>query len=259
LRRFIALFDAHVGYERRPGESPTPLHDARALRAVQKFAEEFKPHDLVLGGDILDCGVISHHNRSKPGRTEGLRLLRDMKLARELVIEPFAETLAGRAPSRTYHIGNHEDWINDLLDKEPGLEDLLDIRESLGLGGWNIIPQGGLSHLGPYLYFAHGDQIKGGEHVAKAAVLNFERSIRFGHHHTLQAYTKTSPVDAELPKTGVAVPCLCHKNPRYVESKPHRWSQGFLWGYVHADGTYSDYVSVIINGRFVANGKEFRG
>lgn len=260
MRRFLALFDAHVGFERRPGESLSPLHDARALRAVQKFAEDFRPHDLVLGGDILDCGVISHHNRNKPGKVEGLRLLKDMRLAKELVVEPFEATLAGRNTRRLYHIGNHEDWINDLLHKEPGLEDLIDIRVGLGLtAGWELIPQGGLSRLGKHLYFAHGDQIRGGEHVAKAAVLNFERSIRFGHHHTFQAYTKTSPVDAELPKTGIAVPCLCRKDPQYIEAKPHRWSQGFLWGYLQDDGTYNDYVSIIINGKFTANGKEFRG
>jgi metallophosphoesterase superfamily enzyme len=259
LRRYISVFDAHVGQERVPGQSkPVPLHDAKAIRALVKFAEDFKPHDLILGGDILDCGVVSHHNAGKPGKTEGLRLLRDMTLARELVIEPLSAACTGKG-RRVYHVGNHEAWIDDLLEKEPGLEDLLDLSKGLSLTKqWEVIPQGGLSNLGK-LYFAHGDQIRGGEHVAKAAVVNFERSIVFGHHHTMQMATKTSAIDSELPKIGVASPCLCRKDPQYMGARPNRWAQGFGFGYVHPDGNFNHYTAIIVNGKTTIHGKEFCG
>jgi hypothetical protein len=258
---YLALFDVHVGHERKPGAGrPSPLHDAKALRAVWKFAEEFKPKRIVFGGDLLDCAVISHHNRAKPGRTEGLRLAQDMRLAEELTVQP-ADSVLARGGSIDYLLGNHEDWLMDLVDEQPGLEDIISIRRGLKLSGkWTIHEQGSVLAFSKHLLFIHGDQIKGGgENRAKAAVDTYDRCIRLGHFHTYQSFTKTSPIEAELPRTGVVIPCLCVKNPRYNESKPTRYVQGFNFGWVRDDGTFSDFVVPIINGRFIANGKEWVG
>ena len=145
-----------------------------------------------------------------------------------------------------YIVGNHEDWLNDLVDESPALEGIVDIEALLHLQKWKVIPQGGSVNVGK-LTFIHGDQIKGGEYIAKAAVISYERSIRFGHHHTAQLYTKTSPLDYQLAKTGLAVPCLCTKDPKYGEGKPNRSMQGFLYGYVNNDGSFNDYLVTIID------------
>jgi UDP-2,3-diacylglucosamine pyrophosphatase LpxH len=254
LKKFLFLTDLHYGFERRSGHK-SPLHDPRAMAVALEFAHDFQPDTLILGGDILDCGAISHHNRNKPGRTEGLRLLADANDCRADFIEPLTENI--KASQRIFITGNHEDWLNDVTDEQPGLEGLLGIGTLLGLDGWNILPQGGYYNLGK-LTFLHGDQLSGGEHVAKAAVTSFERSVRFGHHHTYQVYTKTTPVDTKLGKTGIACPCLCTRSPKYGESKPNRWVQGVNYGYVFPDGSYHDFVSLIVNGRMLANGKVYK-
>lgn len=255
-RRFVAIFDLHWGYETKGGHKRA-LHDLRAWSAVRKFISDFKPHDIVLGGDILDCGAISHHNKLKPRKTEGFRLLKDAEEASHEVIKPLESSLAG-AGTLTYITGNHEDWIEDLLDEDPALEGVVSLRHLLALDRrWDVLPQGGVAHLGK-LYFVHGDQIRGGEHVAKSAVLQFERNIRFGHFHTYQAYTKTSAVDLH-PKSGVCVPCLCGPDAAYNEGKPNRHAQGFLWGYRFPDGNFSDYVSVINKGSFHVGGRRYIG
>jgi hypothetical protein len=59
--------------------------------------------------------------------------------------------------------------------------------------------------------------------------------------------------------TGVAVPCLGRLNPAFLQDAPSRWIQGFLYGYIHRDGTFNDYVVVATNGRFVVNGKVYSG
>lgn len=253
MTRFIFTTDVHYGYERRNGHK-IPLHDQRAFDAVLKFAQDFKPHTWVMGGDILDCGSISHHNKHKPRNTEGMRLLADAEECRDRIIKP-AEELA---PERVFIEGNHCDWINDFLDEYPALEGILDVRKLLQLDKWKYIPQGGHHDLGK-LTFIHGDTISGGEHVAKAAVINYERSIRFGHFHTFQTYSKTSAIDYKNAKTGVAVPCLCTKSPKYGEGRPNRWQQGFLYGYVEDNGMFWDNVVVILDGRFVVGGKTYRG
>lgn len=256
MEKFIALFDTHIGYERDSSRHKVALHDSKAISVALQFAKDFKPDHIVLGGDILDCGAVSHHRRGHPGQTEGLRLLAEAKECRETLIEPLEQLGKGRL---IYHIGNHEDWLADVVDDIPALEGIIDIGTLLKLDNkWEIIEQGKASKLGK-LTFVHGDTVKGGQNPALWAVTAYERNIRFGHHHTFQLATKTTPVDAN-GHTGIAVPCLCKKGPHYQEGAPSRWMQGFLWGYVNGpNGTFNDYVTVIVNGQAMINGKTYKG
>ena len=250
MTKFIAAFDLHFGFERRNGHK-VPLHDIKAWNVVLEFAKDFKHDVFIQGGDMLDCGVISRHNKQKPGNVEGLRLLADAEEGYKTFIEPI------KAKETVYIIGNHEDWLNDLIMETPALEGIIDIRKLLKLDGWKVIEQGGVYNLGK-LTFLHGDTVKGGEHCAKAAVINYERNVRFGHHHTAQLYTKTSPIAYKNAKTGMAVPCLCTKDPKYGESKPNRWMQGFIYGFV-GEGSFNDYMVVIVDGKATINGKTYKG
>lgn len=252
MEKFVALYDLHWGYERKSGHK-VALHDPKALAATLAFIEDFEPDHIILGGDILDCGCISHHNHGKPGATEGFRLLGDAKELKSALIEP----LEASGASLTYIIGNHEDWLTDLSDQIPALEGIVGLKPLLELNNkWKVVEQGGVHKLGK-LIFIHGDQIKGGEHAAKNAVLAYERNVRLGHYHTFQTYAKTSASDMN-GHTGMVIPCLCKKAPRYGQGAPNKWMQGFNWGYV-GDGIFSDFVSVIVNGRFAALDKEYSG
>ena len=255
MTRFAFFGDLHFGYERRAGRK-VPLHDMAAFGALFAFLEDFKPHHLILGGDILDCAAISHHNKGKPGRTEGMRLLADAEECHAAIIKPLA---ALGARTTTYITGNHEDWLNDLTDETPGLEGMMELPRLLTLPKtWKVLPQGAHHSLGK-LTFLHGDQLSGGEHVAKAAVIAYERSVRFLHFHTFQAFTKTSALDLRLGRTGMAVPCLCTKDQKYGEGKANRWVQGFNFGYLHDNGTYNDFVPIITEGATAIHGKVYRG
>lgn len=254
LTKFAFITDLHYGFERRNGHK-VPLHDIRAFNATLAFLKDFKPDTLIVGGDFLDCGSISHHNKHAKRSVEGLRLLSDADDLRAEVLDK----LEALKPSKlVYIVGNHEDWIEDLIEENPGIEGLVDLKKMLRLDKWQVVPQGGYYNLGK-LTFLHGDQLSGGDHVAKAAVVAWERSIRFGHVHTYQTYTKVSPIDEKLARTGIAVPCLCTKGPKYGEGKANRWVQGFNYGFIHADGSYNDYVAIITNGKTCINGKVYRG
>lgn len=256
MEKFIAIWDAHVGFERRGGHL-RPLHDEKAINAMLGFASDFKPDRVILGGDILDCGAVSHHNHGKPGRTEGLKILRDGQVAHDLIIKPFESM---KTKSMVFLAGNHEAWLDHVIEATPGLEGCFSARSLMGMDKkkWEFVRQGELTRLGK-LYFAHGDQIKGGEHVAKAAVMNYDRNIVFGHHHTAQQYTKNTPVFDELPRTGTAAPCLCQKDQNYGMGKPNRWAQGFVYGYLLPDGDFRMYVPIIIKGKAIIDGKIYKG
>ena len=251
MQKFVALYDLHWGYERRGGHK-VALDDVKAMNVALKFIHDFKPDHIILGGDMLDCGSISHHNHGKPGAVEGLKLLEDVKDLRNVLIKPLE---ALKPKSLTYIMGNHEDWVNDLVERIPALEGILDIPSLLKLSAaWKVVPNGESTKLGK-LTFLHGDQVKGGEHSAKWATVAYEANVRFGHHHTFQVYTKTSALESN-GHTGIAVPCLCKKNPKYGGGSPNRWVQGFLWGYV-GPRSFNDYVTVIIDGQATINGKTY--
>lgn len=257
MRRFAALYDLHFGYETVGGHKKT-LHDPAALNTTLKFLSDFKPQDLILGGDILDCGAVSHWTKHKPRKTEGMRLLRDAEECRAEVLDPL-EAILPREGKRIYLIGNHEDWLDDAMDADPALEGLLDIRRLLGLGKWQVQPQGEGIDYGK-LHYIHGDTVGGGEHCAKKGVIDYGQNVRFGHYHTYQVFTKTSPIKNKLPHTGIALPCLCTKDVGYNEKKPSRWVQGFQWGYMSSSGVpFEEHIAIIINGTLSVMGKVYRG
>ncbi len=255
LKKFLFLTDLHYGFERTASRHKVGMHDPKAMGVALQFASDFKPDVLIIGGDVLDCGAVSHHNKGKPGKVEGLRILADAEGCTRDFMEPLNSL---KIPVKKFIKGNHEKWLDDISDEMPGLEGLLDLPRLLPLDGWDIIPQGGHYNLGK-LTFIHGDQISGGDHCAKAAVIAYERSVRMGHFHTAQVYTKNTPVDNQLGKTGAAIGCLAKKDPSYGKGKPNRHVQGFDFGYVFPDGTYSDQQIIITNGRTVVNGKVYNG
>lgn len=253
MKKFIFATDIHFGYERKGGHK-VPLHDIKAVNSMLAFAKDFKPDVFILGGDVLDCNPVAHHNKGKPGRTEGLKLLVDAQEAVKAVIEPIE---AIKPKELIFITGNHERFLADMVEEIPGLEGILDVESLLKLQKWDIVPQGGHYNLGK-LTFVHGDQLTGGEHIAKAAVIAYERNIRFGHVHTFQSFTKTSPLDYKNAKTGIAVPCLCHKTPSYGRGKPNRWVQGFNYGYILDNGNFNDYIVTILDGQCAVNGKLYK-
>lgn len=251
------MFDIHYGFE-RVNRHKKAIHNMKAIEPIFRFMEDWQPNAFVFGGDQLDLGEISHWNKSRRLSLEGLRLVDSLEGFRREILDPIEQLLPNNAIAR-YHLGNHEDWLNDLLEENPALDGLLDVDKVLQLRArkWDVVPIEKSSKLGK-LHFVHGHQVKGGEHVAKAAVTHFERSIRFGHHHTYQVYTKTSALDAKDVHTGVAVPCLCRRDLRYGEGSPNRWVNGFLYGTIFPDGSFTDQVAIIVDGKFSALGKTYR-
>lgn len=259
---FVGLWDIHYGSDTRRGARGV-AHDQRLLDAVLKFVSDYKPKLLVLGGDQLNCGPISHWLKDKRRAQEGIRWTDEVAGFDEDVLSPLEEALP-KGAQKVWLDGNHCDWVNDLLDKHPELDSkdgsvlhhsrLLDLKRR----GWRYIEQGGHFKAG-HLYFIHGDIIRGGQNIAKQAVERSGHNIRLGHHHTFQSFTHTSTVDVRERKTGIAVPCLGALNPAFMENAPNRWVQGFLHGYIHDDGTFADYVSIATNGKFTVNGKVYKG
>jgi metallophosphoesterase superfamily enzyme len=256
MTKFIAAFDMHVGFENK-NKHKVPLHDEKAINAMLKFASDFKPDTFVCGGDHLDCGPVSHWLQNSKKSSEGLDLGEDIELYTKMVMDPINKEL--KPKNKIWMVGNHENWINDAIEKNPGLSSVLDLKKLLPLSGWKFIQQGGHHNIGQYLYFIHGDTLPNQRNIAAAAVERYNKSIIFGHFHTYQAATKHSMLTAKEVKIGVAVPGLCKKNPNYLEGRPNQWLTGFCYGYVESNGHFTSYVPIIIDGKFMTEGKKYSG
>lgn len=256
--KIVALGDTHFGHE-RVGRKKQPIHCERSIAATVRFIEDFRPDVFVHFGDAIDCSEISHWTRNKRVSIEGLRLVEDIKCAKTQLFDPLGEALP-KTVKRHFLPGNHEDWLNQLIDEYPGLEDIVDVDALLHLteSGWEVHPHGHVLKVGK-LHYAHGDNFAATQNLAKTAVDNYERNIRFGHFHTFQVATRISALDVKDQRTGIALPCLCKRGPSYGKKAPNRWVNGFSYGFIEPNGNFNDYVVVISQGEFVVDGKRYRG
>jgi hypothetical protein len=257
ITRGVFFTDSHWGHEIAGGKKK-PLHDPKAHNVLLQIVEDFKPHEIINGGDGLDCGAVSHWNRGKPRLIEGLRLEKDAEGYVESVLDPLRK--AHPKARRRYIKGNHECWVDQFVDDNPSVEGMVSVDKLLGLTktGWELSPQGAVLNVGK-LHFMHGDTLRAGALPAKHAVETYGRSIAFGHFHSPNSFTKVSALDVTDVHTGRGVGCLCRKNPRYGRGAPNRWAQGFLLFEVAEGGSFQAYDINVTAGAAVWNGKRYKG
>ena len=73
-----------------------------------------------------------------------------------------------------------------------------------------------------------------------------------------QSFSKTSAVEHH-GHIGTAVPCLCRKGPKYGGGSPNRWQQGFAFGYLGEGGLFNSYTAIIVDGKAMINGVQYKG
>jgi predicted phosphodiesterase len=249
IKKFVGLFDLHYP-------------DNISLDSTEAFLKDFKPDILVYGGDTWDCEPISHWGEQQRFKEKGLSIIRqelkDQSEGLRALIK--RQIKIARAKDIYYLVGNHEIWVK-LYQNTYGnagepmtLEGFLKPKEL----GMKIIPQGKTLKIGK-LYFMHGDNLGSGIYNSKKAVSEYQKPILYGHFHTVQSYSNVSPIEVEDPQIGQAVACLCHKNPDYGKSKPNRWINGFVYGYIDTrTGQFSYYNVIIVHGKFFYNGKLYK-
>lgn len=269
MKKFLALFDLHFGYEKGyvNGKWVTrPTHNLPLVKAVNKFAIDFQPDIIILGGDQLNCGPISHWHKGRPRLDEGLRLKHEYDLLINNIFVPLSNIPLEKV---IWLQGNHEQWVEDHINENPGLEGLVSFpdyynRLSYSQPVWSKFIEwkdhGGIYKLGK-LHFTHGDTILGGGRYANPAEQLLKQTrvnIRCGHLHSYYATTDFNPIRSNDYHTGIVVPCMCSTNTFYMKNKPSKVLNGFLYGYVYPDGNFQDYVVVTHNNKFIINGVEYK-
>jgi len=243
IQRGIAVGDLHF-----------PDHNPECLSILLQFIDDFKPDHLLLTGDMLDMASISSFNKKKPKLTEGKRLKREYKGFQKLVLDKIDSRVTDSC-QKYFFVGNHEYRIDRLIEAEPQYEGFIELENNLNLNDYKIIPFNEVYNLGE-MYFMHGDYYNK-YHAEKNARI-YGKHIFNWHVHTNQVYTMHSPIN-RLPRQGVSVGCMCNKNPEYMKNKPNHWVNQFMFFYLYGNGSFVYYTPIIINGRTIINGKEYKG
>ena len=208
-----------------------PFHDVEALKVFINFLYEYQPDELILNGNINDCGAFSTH----PKMREIAQTFRTAKQEREYWF-PIAELLRDVLPdAKITYIGSqcHEGWI----DNWTALSPILIEDENYTIKNWFKLDDFGIDYV-PEVYdplgnkeilITHGTvaRSKGGN-SAYATMEQEGTSIIQGHTHRLAQVFKTTSVGETVAIEGG---CLCQRTPWY-HLKGRRlmmdWQQGFV-------------------------------
>ena len=212
---------------------------------VKRFIAEYKPDKVYLLGDFADASTLSHWNLQKRRACEGRRHRKEIEvLSKEL------DFLQRHSKEVIWLEGNHENWVEQYIDKNPESEGLLEYPELLDLEkrGIQWVPYNKLLKVGK-LYMTHG-RYASKYHAAKHAD-TIGSNIVYCHTHMPQTYGCNK--ETTTPYMAYCLGCLCGKSPSYLRGKQGNWIHGFATLYVADNGEFNLYPINIISGRFYYN------
>jgi len=237
------------------GDHHVPEHDRAAHKAIFDLMDDVKFDGLIELGDFMDLACISHWNKGKLKTLEGKRLKADY-VEGNVILDEFDKRLPVNAEKHFFK-GNHEKWVDQLIDDQPVLEGLFDIETSLNLKerGYKVYDYNEIIGFGR-LKVTHG--IYAGANPAKTHVMKTLSNILVGHVHSPEMVLVHSPAK-EVSVVGYCNGCLCSMAPDYMKNRPHNWAAGFAVLYLFPDGAFDINLIRMVKSRFVFNGKVYSG
>ena len=243
-----------------------PDQDPEAVAVAEAAQREFRPDNVIVGNDLLNCTPFSRH----PKQTIEDSKFVDFKTDELDPANAFIDRVQKHTKYTYFQEGNHDAWLErwtaNQSDAARSLYSLVSVKANLSAGRENFIYVGQVPNnrdmrsaiqLHPKLICVHGwaaTKYAAGWHREKSPL----QSVIFNHTHRIQSDTLTYPT-SDMPTTAMSAGCLCNMVPMYNHfGGPTGWTHGFWVAYVGK--TDFTLYSVIINkGRAILpNGKEVR-
>lgn len=252
MKRVVVLSDMQI-----------PLHDARAITAVEQFVKDFKPDELYCVGDEADQFEISRWDRGTALEYAGT-YQKNLDKTSE-IMGRFKEAI-GDKPFHVMRSNHGETRVNSYLKKwAPALDSLRELKYErlLGYDKMEITYHNKLWSFAPGWVLAHGDegnavQTPGGTAMALAKRIGL--SVVCGHTHKagVQHFHAGYAGKITRPLYGVEVGHLMDmQKASYLPSGHGNWQQAFSILYIRAGNVTP--VIVPINGRsFTVEGKLYK-
>jgi len=238
-----------------------PLHDVKAVAAVQRFTSEWEPDELYCVGDEAD--MTEPARWSKGTFTEYAGTFQKSVDSAQRVMLGFREAL-GDKPFHTMR-SNHGDRLQHYISKyAPALGSLrsLEYEVLLGYREADIQYHDRIWQFAPGWALAHGDE-SGLVRTAGGTALSLARriglSVVCGHTHRAGIQHENTGVNGKLTSTlhGVEVGNLMDlSKASYLKTGGANWQQAF--GLLYIDkGKVTPVVVPIHNHQFVVEGKKY--
>lgn len=208
-----------------------PEHDEKVLTTVLQKSSRHAFDVVVLLGDVIDCGAVSHWRRHPSLRRLG------QELERVVPVLAWLTQQVKHIPRKIYVTGNHEDWITQYLwDRAVEISDLpcLSVPALLHLEelGWEYIANkerlaeglpplqlGGMNLL-------HGHEVKSPSlsviNPAKNYCEKLYEPVILGHVHRTSAWPPRTLLSWK--PLVYTVGCLQRLTPEYAVM--NRWNHG---------------------------------
>ncbi len=238
--KIVVIPDCHI-----------PFEDKKAINVALQIAKWYKPDQIIILGDFLDCGPVSHWNK------QNLRARQTMNMADDFAVaNKYLDQIQKICKNVVYIRGNHEKWLDDAMDESPELAGLLDLDVNLHFKERKIkdVPFNGVYSLG-HVSFTHG--LYTTTNHALKHVQNFGRSIVYGHLHDVQLAIRVSPIDVEDKHMGLSLGCLAAINPRFMRNRPNNWQHCVGVGMIRKDGNFNIDPVIISRGAASYAGRTF--
>lgn len=194
----LTMPDAHT----EPGQS------LWRFGAAGKVLIERQPDYLLLMGDFLSMGSMSHWDAKKPKIMEGKRYKAEIDTgnrALDALLAPLQDMQTWQkrskkklySPKMAFLMGNHEDWADQWITQNPIMEGYLDVTKDLFLEerGFTVVPyKEELIIEG--VHFMHvpingaGKALSGENAIKRASTLTSE-SLVFAHLHRAESLNCT--------------------------------------------------------------------
>ena len=239
IERILVLPDVHL-------TAKVP----KEYKVVKPFIKDFKPHRTILLGDFMDCESVSHWIKDKARLIEGKRYKQECLTAQKEL-----NYINKHSKKVIWLEGNHENWVEQYVDKHPEMEGLIEIPEVMNLDSKQIdwIPQDEIYCIG-HLNFIHGWYTTK-YHAAKHLDAMGDCVI-YGHTHLPQSFSKNMALHKEI--MGYGLGCLCGKAPEYMRGRFANWINQFAVIYHDTlTGNFNLYPINVIDYSFIWNGKRY--
>lgn len=230
-----------------------PYHDEDSLVAVLKYAQTQRWDGCIQLGDFMDWDWCSKWTKDNMRAAEGARFLAEYITGND-VLDAIEYAVRKKNPKCQITIleGNHDWRIENVIDKTPALEGLIEMEKGLRLAERNITYWKYWTHRRPYIignaWFIHGEYI--GNNHAKKTADSFHRNVFYGHTHDRMSATKTTAFGDSVQCESMGT--LSRFDLEYMGHKPSNWMQCFGEFFFRPDGNFNHYVTNIIDHGFTA-------
>jgi len=222
------------------GECQIPFHSKPMWRSFLDFIKSFKPEQVILIGDFLDCPAPARWNRGTAAEYAG-KLQAGLDAAKRMLGE-LRDVHDGYLG---FHIGNHEARINTYArTKAPALADLecLEVSSLLDFEGFDIEQRKSIHNLGgaPGWTTTHGDlgslsKYAGG--TALAFGRRIGRSVFCGHTHRLGILNESYGMGASTTVCGVESGHMMDvRKADYIKHQSPNWQGGWAVAEIQPTG-----------------------